>query len=113
MKFSIITVSYNSLDTIADTVHSVSSQSHPDIEYLVIDGASNDGTLKILDSLRNKIDILISEADNGIYHAMNKGIKNAGGDVIGILNSDDIYSDEFVIRDISRLFEDPKIYDEY
>ena len=109
MKFSIITVSYNSIDTIADTVHSVSGQSHPYIEHLIIDGASTDGTLKILDSLKNEIDILISEADKGIYHAMNKGIDKASGEIIGILNSDDIYTDEFVLRDISRLFEDPKI----
>jgi len=105
MKFSIITVSYNSSDTIADTIHSVSGQSHPDTEYLIIDGASGDGTLKILDSLRDKIDILISEADQGIYHAMNKGIEKAGGDVIGILNSDDVYADELVLSDVAKLFE--------
>lgn len=105
MKFSIITVSYNSSDTIADTVHSVSSQTHPDTEYLIIDGASRDGTLKILDSLKDKIDILISEADQGIYHAMNKGIKKAGGDIVGILNSDDIYADELVLMDVAKIFE--------
>lgn len=105
VKFSIITVSYNSSDTIADTVHSVSSQSHSDIEYLIIDGASSDGTLKILEGLKGKIDILVSEKDNGIYHAMNKGIEKAGGNVIGILNSDDIYADEFVLRDVAKLFE--------
>lgn len=108
MKFSIITVSFNSSDTIAETVNSVSGQSHPDTEYLVIDGASSDGTLKILDSLKDKIDILISEADKGIYHAMNKGIERAGGDVIGILNSDDIYADELVLRDVAKLFENPE-----
>ena len=108
MKFSIITVSYNSKDTIADTVQSVGSQSHSDTEYLIIDGASKDGTLKILESLKNKIDILVSEKDNGIYHAMNKGIEKAGGDVIGILNSDDIYTDEFILQDVAKIFENPE-----
>jgi glycosyltransferase involved in cell wall biosynthesis len=109
MKFSIITVSFNSLNTIADTVHSISTQSYPDIEYLVIDGASADGTLKLLNSLNDKIDILISEADDGIYDAMNKGIGMASGDVIGILNSDDIYADELVLSDVAKLFENPEI----
>jgi len=108
MKFSIITVSYNSSDTIADTIRSVSGQNHSDTEYLIIDGASSDGTLKILDSLKDKIDILVSEKDNGIYHAMNKGIGKANGDVIGILNSDDIYADEFVLKDVAKIFENPE-----
>jgi glycosyltransferase involved in cell wall biosynthesis len=109
MKFSIITVSFNSLNTIADTVHSISTQSYSDIEYLVIDGASADGTLKLLNSLNDKIDILISEADDGIYDAMNKGIGMASGDVIGILNSDDIYADELVLSDVAKLFENLEI----
>ena len=105
MKFSIITVSYNSSDTIEDTIYSVSGQNHSDIEYLIIDGASTDGTMDIIESLKDKIDVLVSEADRGIYHAMNKGIEKARGDVIGILNSDDIYSDEFVLRDVAKLFD--------
>lgn len=109
MKFSIITVSYNSLNTISDTVHSVSTQNYPDIEYLVIDGASKDGTLKLLNSFKEKIDVLVSEADDGIYDAMNKGIGMASGEVIGILNSDDIYADELVLSDVAKLFENPEI----
>jgi glycosyltransferase involved in cell wall biosynthesis len=108
MKFSIITVSYNSFNTIEDTIHSVRGQRYPNIEYLVIDGSSTDGTLKILDRLNDKIDILVSEADKGIYDAMNKGIGMASGDVIGILNSDDIYVDEFVLSDVAKLFENPE-----
>jgi glycosyltransferase involved in cell wall biosynthesis len=105
MKYSIITVSYNSAETIRDTVKSVIGQSYPHVEYIIIDGDSKDNTLAILDKYKNDIDILISEADQGIYQAMNKGIEKANGDVIGILNSDDLYADEFVLRDIAKLFK--------
>jgi glycosyltransferase involved in cell wall biosynthesis len=100
MKVSIITVSYNSAATIADTIHSVLSQDYPDLEYLIIDGSSKDHTLEIVSGFGNRISKLISEPDEGIYDAMNKGIALATGDVIGILNSDDVYADSTVISDV-------------
>ena len=91
MKVSIITVSYNSAKTIKDTIESVLSQDYSDIEYIVIDGGSNDGTREIVNQYREHISRVVSESDRGIYDAMNKGIALAEGDVIGFLNSDDMY----------------------
>jgi len=105
MKISIITVSYNSASTIRDTIESVLNQTYSDIEYILVDGASKDDTLSIIKSYGNKISKLISEKDNGIYDAMNKGISVATGDVIGILNSDDFYSHSNVIKNVVQIFE--------
>jgi glycosyltransferase involved in cell wall biosynthesis len=105
MKVSIITISYNSAETIEDTIRSVVMQSHPDLEYIIIDGGSKDRTLEILDKYRQHIAHFTSEKDNGIYDAMNKGVQAATGDIIGILNSDDFYADENVIRDVVATFE--------
>jgi glycosyltransferase involved in cell wall biosynthesis len=102
MKVSIITVCLNSVHTIDDTIKSVLSQSFKDIEHIVVDGGSNDGTLNILSRYKGKISRIISEPDKGIYDAMNKGIKAATGDIIGILNSDDYYSDRFRIEKIVK-----------
>lgn len=104
MKISIITVVYNNSATINDAINSVASQSYPDIEYIVIDGRSTDGTLDILAKRHKEISTLISEPDKGIYDAMNKGINLATGDVIGILNSDDLYADRDVLSDVMRHF---------
>lgn len=101
MKVSIITVSYNSAKTIEDTIRSVVSQTYPDIEYIVVDGASTDATLAICNKYASRIR-LISEKDKGIYDAMNKGLALATGDIIGILNSDDLYADENVIADVVK-----------
>lgn len=90
--------------TIKSAIESVLSQSHSEIEYIVIDGGSNDGTLDILQNYRSKISVLVSEPDLGIYDAMNKGINLATGDVIGILNSDDIYSDDGVLSVVATEF---------
>lgn len=89
-KISIITVSFNSEHTIEETIKSVTSQNYPNLEYLIIDGGSKDNTLQIVDNYRDKIDFLISEPDNGISDAFNKGIKYATGEIIGIINSDDL-----------------------
>tara|TARA_B100001109_G_C18863825_1_gene475637 strand:- start:2877 stop:3635 length:759 start_codon:yes stop_codon:yes gene_type:complete len=99
MKVSIITVSYNSEDTLEDTIKSVLSQSYNDIEYLIIDGQSKDGTLDIVKKYGDKLK-WISEADQGMYDALNKGIDLANGELIGILNSDDFYVDNKVIEDV-------------
>jgi glycosyltransferase len=105
MKVSIITISYNSAETIEDTIKSVVSQDYPNIEYIIIDGASKDETLTIVGQYKDKIAKVISEKDKGIYDAMNKGVDHATGDIIGILNSDDYYYDESVISEVVRLFE--------
>ena len=100
MKVSIITITYNSAETVEDTIRSVLSQDYPLIEYIIVDGASKDGTLHIVNRYADKIARVISEPDKGIYDAMNKGVSIATGDVIGILNSDDFYADSTVITDI-------------
>jgi glycosyltransferase involved in cell wall biosynthesis len=105
MKISIVTVVYNGAATIASAVESVLAQDHPDVEYIVIDGASKDSTLEILKSYSDKIAVLVSEPDKGIYDAMNKGIARATGDVIGILNADDFYSDSTVLSTVAQELE--------
>ncbi|MEQ7800898.1 glycosyltransferase family 2 protein [Pedobacter sp. ASV1-7] len=110
MKISIITVVYNNVTTIEEAIKSVLSQNCSDIEYIIIDGKSNDGTLELIHKYKEKIHKIISEKDNGIYDAMNKGIQCATGDIIGILNSDDLYADDNVLKDVKRYFdEDPKL----
>ena len=91
IKISIITVSYNAVKTIEETINSVLNQSYSNIEYIIIDGGSRDGTVDIIKKYQDKINVWISEPDKGIYDAMNKGIKLAKGDWIGIINSDDCY----------------------
>lgn len=103
MKISIITVSFNSAQTIQDTIESVLSQDYPSVEYIVVDGASKDGTVDILKSYGDKIK-WISEPDKGIYDAMNKGLKLATGEVIGIIGSDDFYPNNHVLSHIMQAF---------
>ncbi|MEC9209438.1 MAG: glycosyltransferase family 2 protein [Bacteroidota bacterium] len=103
-KISIITVCCNSQSTIKHTIESVSSQDYPNVEYIVIDGASTDWTLKVLNYCQDKINYFISENDEGIYDAMNKGIKMATGDIIGILNSDDFYPNNNVLSKVAKMF---------
>ena len=101
---SIITVSFNSIRTISDTIKSVLSQIYSNIEYIIIDGSSTDGTIELVNSFGNKISKFISEPDNGIYDAINKGIRLATGDVIGILHSDDFFYDNNVISTVAETF---------
>ena len=111
-KISIITVVKNNEKTIEKAIKSVIEQSYKNIEYIVIDGKSNDNTIKILEKYKNKIDILISEKDNSIWDAMNKGLSRASGDLVGFLNSDDYYypnaieivNNYFSNKDINFLF---------
>jgi glycosyltransferase involved in cell wall biosynthesis len=109
LKISIITVCFNSYKTITETINSVLTQAYPNIEYIIIDGASSDGTRELISSYGTKISKLISEPDKGIYDAINKGIRVATGDIIGILNSDDVFYDENVIEKIAEAFEDKKL----
>ena len=109
-KISIVTAAYNSALTIADTINSVASQTFPAYEHIVVDGLSTDATVETVQSLSRPNVILISEADKGIYDAMNKGVLCAKGDVIGILNSDDFYVDDNVLEQVAEAFEeDPKL----
>jgi len=106
LKVSVITISYNAADTLEDTILSVLGQTYKNLEYIVVDGASDDGSLQIIEKYRDKINCVVSEPDEGIYYAMNKGIKMATGDVIAILNADDTYASDFVIEKVvSRLSE--------
>jgi glycosyltransferase involved in cell wall biosynthesis len=104
LKISIITVTFNSAATIEQTILSVIKQTYKDIEYIIVDGASADGTTEIIDKYRNKIQKFISENDKGLYDALNKGLKLATGDVIGILHSDDFYTSENVVREYAEMF---------
>ena len=111
MKVSIITVCYNSEETIEDTIKSVQSQSYANIEYIVIDGKSKDNTNTIVSKYEDTVSIHISEVDNGLYDAMNKGIRLATGDVIGVLNSDDILeSDDIIQRLVNSIGTSDGIY---
>ncbi len=105
MKVSIITATYNSAETIKETLLSVEFQTYPNIEHIVIDGASTDETLDIVKDFPH-VSKVFSDADEGIYYAMNKGIQHTTGDIIGILNSDDYYPDPEVIKDVVDHFEE-------
>ena len=105
MKVSIITVCYNSEATIERTVRSVVNQTHRDIEYLVIDGGSEDMTLELLEPYRSRINCIVSEKDRGLYDAVNKGISLATGDLIGLLHADDWLADSEVVGDLVKKIE--------
>lgn len=113
MKISIITVVYNNCKTISDTIQSVLSQKYNDIEYIVIDGESTDGTIDIIEKYDKYIDIIVSEKDEGIYDAINKGIKVASGDIIGLLHSDDVFTSDQVISRVGHTFYDLNIDSTY
>ena len=104
MKISIVTVCYNSATTLEDAVESVLTQNYFDIEHIIIDGGSTDGTASILERYKGRIAKVVSEPDDGIYDAMNKGISLATGDAIGILNSDDLYESNDVIENLVKAF---------
>ena len=109
MKISIITATFNSEKTLRDTIESILSQTYSNIEYIIVDGISKDNTLDIIKEYESKFNgrlRWISEKDNGLYDAMNKGIKMATGDVIGILNSDDLLLNSEVIEKYAAAFDD-------
>ena len=105
MKFSIITPTFNSSKTIIDTINSIYSQSYKNVEHIIVDGNSTDETLFLCNKYAPK-SVLISENDKGIYDAMNKGILIASGDIIGILNSDDFYINENLLKIVAHTFEE-------
>lgn len=109
MKITIVTPCYNSENTIEKTIISVINQSYNNIEYIVVDGGSLDNTVKIVNKYNKYIDILISEKDDGIYDAINKGINLSSGDIVGILNSDDHFHSEKSLSIIASYFNSPDI----
>lgn len=111
MKISIITAAYNSGMTLCDTIESVLRQSYPNIEYIIVDGASKDDTMDIVHRYEPKFGSrlkVVSEPDKGIYDAMNKGIRMATGEIVGILNSDDFFTSDEVVQNIAAAFESEK-----
>ncbi|WP_420194191.1 glycosyltransferase family 2 protein [Marinobacter sp. GH_1] len=110
MKVSVITVCFNSAETIEGTLAAVSSQTYPDTEHVIVDGGSTDGTVDKVRTRVRESDVLVSEPDEGLYDAMNKGVARATGDIVGILNSDDFYESEDVISSVVRVFaENPDV----
>ena len=105
MKISIITVVYNNVNNITTAIDSVLNQTYKDIDYIIIDGGSNDGTVEKIKPLINNNTRFISEPDKGIYYAINKGIALSEGEVIGILHSDDIFNDNEIIQKIADTFK--------
>ena len=108
MKISVVTTTFNSEKTVADTIESVLAQTHKDIEYIVVDGASKDSTMDIVKKYESAFEgkiKYVSERDTGIYNAMNKGLQMATGDVVGTLNSDDFFADNSVLETINNAFE--------
>jgi len=108
-KISIITVCYNSEDTIEESLISVANQTHENCEHIVIDGASTDDTMKIVNYHQERLVKIVSEPDGGIYDAMNKGIKLATGDIIGILNSDDNYYDNTILEAVANKMQNNRL----
>jgi glycosyltransferase len=109
MKVSVITAAYNSQETIAYTIESFLSQSHDNKELIIVDGASSDNTVKIVESFRSPDICLFSEKDSGVYHAMNKGFHRFTGDAVGFLNSDDTFHDDRVLSHIAASLLDSDI----
>lgn len=105
MKVSIITIVYNNKVCIADCIRSVLNQTYSDIEHIIIDGGSTDGTQLEIEPFKNKLAYYISEKDNGLYDALNKGIQQATGDIIGVLHSDDLYYDVNSIQKVVAAFQ--------
>tara|TARA_S200000501_G_scaffold97106_1_gene90396 strand:- start:715 stop:1458 length:744 start_codon:yes stop_codon:yes gene_type:complete len=108
VKISVITVCLNSAETLRDNLESVKNQTYEDIEHIIIDGGSTDETLEILNSFKNNL-VVVSEKDSGIYHAMNKGINLASGEIIGFLNSDDYFYSNDVIKEYADGFISPSL----
>lgn len=109
VKVSVITAVFNRVETIAQALASVRSQSWPQVEHIVIDGGSTDGTLEVLRAHAGDLAAWVSEPDGGLYDALNKGLARASGDVIGFLHADDVYAGPEVLARVARMFDDPQI----
>ncbi len=108
MKVSIITVTYNSEKTLRDTLELIELQTYKDIEYIIIDGGSTDNTLKLINEVSTRVTKCLSESDNGIYDALNKGINLSTGDIIGFVHSDDLLARPDIIETIVSRFHGQK-----
>lgn len=109
LTISVITATFNRVDTIAQALASVHGQTWRQVEHIVIDGASTDGTLQVIEAQRERLAILVSERDGGLYDALNKGFALASGDVVGLMHSDDFYADERVLEWVAQAFADPAV----
>ncbi len=110
MKISLITPVFNNVQEIEETLQNVFSQNYKNLEYIVIDGGSTDGTLDILKKYSDKISILVSEKDQGLYHALNKGIALASGDILGLIHSGDLFAQNDILNKIGLKFGDFNIH---
>jgi glycosyltransferase len=108
-KISLITASYNNINTIKDCLRSVSDQSWSNVEHIIIDGASVDGTVEYLREHKSQISVLISEQDQGIYYALNKGLANCSGDIVGFLHADDVFANSDILEKVGSAFQDVSI----
>jgi len=109
VRISVITAVFNNREMLPGALDSILSQSYPNVETLVIDGASSDGTLEVLQQYRGRLSFSCSEPDRGLYDALNKGISRASGDVIGFLHSDDVFGDSDVLARVALAFADPEV----
>lgn len=109
VKISVVTAVFNRAGTIGGTLHSVQRQRYPLVEHIVQDGGSNDGTLEIINALSDASTRLVSEADEGIYDAINRGIARATGDIIGLMHSDDYFAHNCVLERVAARFADPSV----
>ena len=109
LKISIITSVYNNQETIAETIESVLSQTYDNIEYIVVDGASTDGTIEVIEQFSDKITTFASEPDAGIYDGLNRGLALATGDVVGFLHADDLFAEVDVIANVVKAFHDEAV----
>ena len=108
-KISIITAVYNRAETISRSINSIKQQSYKNVEIVIIDGKSTDGSLELAKSLLTQNDVIISEPDNGIYDALNKGINHSSGDIIGFLHSDDFFINNNILEKVANIFEINKV----
>ena len=109
VRISLITATWNCAEVVADCLTSVASQDYRNVEHILIDGASTDGTMSVLEQHRDQFAVLISEPDHGIYDALNKGIALASGDIVGFLHADDIFGAESILSEVADAFSDPSI----
>ena len=109
ITISVITAVYNSRDTVVEALDSVLAQTHPHVEMVIIDGGSTDGTVELLERYRPHTASFVSERDNGIYDALNKGIRLSTGDVVGFLHADDLFASDDALARIATAFADPKV----
>lgn len=109
MQISIVTAVFNRVGTIADALHSVETQNYQNVEHIIQDGGSTDGTLEVIRQFSASSSILVSEPDGGIYSAINKGISRANGDVIGLMHSDDFFAHSKILERVAEAFHDPAV----